>query len=294
MQNNSENIGRNFWLRWMLANAVGLALGYGLFALIQDIIGGESGSLRHDIGSLVGLTLAGAVIGLLQWFVLRSHVQQYRSAKMGLALVPVVTFIIFSSLGVALLEGITAGLDLYTIEGDELVPALTQIFGALALGVAAALILVRLALQRQIDLAGWGIFASSLAFSTGFFVGFAIAGPPADFVLGILMVGLAGGIVQWLAMREGVKRAGWWVPANTLGMTAGALVGLVIVFASAEAVLGVAFLDTDLGFAVVMTIFGALAGAVGGAITGAVLVRLLRDPASEEQAAAVGASQADA
>jgi hypothetical protein len=163
----------------------------------------------------------------------------------------------------------------------------------MALGVAATLILVRLALPVQISLAAWGIFASSVAFSAGFFVGFAVGGPPADFVLGVAMVGLAGGIIQWLAMREEVNRAGWWVPANTLGMIAGSVVSLVIVFSTAEAVLGVTFLETDLGFVVAMTIFGAIAGAVGGAITGAVLVRLLRNPMSEEMAAA-GASQADA
>lgn len=196
-----------------------------------------------------------------------------------------------------MLEGITAGLDLYTIEGGEVGPVLTRIFGSLALGVAAALILVRLALRRQIDLAGWSIFASSVAFSTGFFLGFAIVGPPADFVLGVASLALVGGLFQWWVLREEVQHAGWWVPTNTLGMIAGMVVSLVIVFSTAEAVLGVTFLETDLGFAVAMTIIGAIAGAVGGAITGAVLVRLLRNPIagmSEEMAATVSASQADA
>jgi hypothetical protein len=236
------------------------------------------------------------VIGLLQWLVLRKYVQQGRSASLGITLTPTLTFIAVAVLSTALF-GVMAG-SVSSVGPSEniTVGEVVRLFEALALGVVAAGILGGVVLRRQVGWMGWGVLASSVAYSIGFPVGFAIGGPPADFLLGVAMVGLAGGTIQWLALREKVNRAGWWVPANTLGLTVGAVVSLVIVFSSAEAVLGVAFLETDLGFVVVLSIFGAIAGAVGGAITGAVLVRLLRNPitGATEEIVAIDTSQASA
>ena len=90
-QTERENSGGGLWLRWVLANAAGLATGNAPFAFIQNILGGEQGTLRHEISSMADLTAAGAVIGLLQWLALRNHVQQGRSRRPGIALMPVVS-----------------------------------------------------------------------------------------------------------------------------------------------------------------------------------------------------------
>lgn len=286
MNNEHTIIGRSLWLRWVLANVVGLAVGLGLFALFADSVGGEHGSVRSDVGHMAGLTTAGAIIGLAPWLVLRRQVARARWLSLSIMLLPALTFVSIVTLSTALL-GAAGGAVISTSPTNltEAIPLMVRFIGVLAIGGAAALLVKWLAQRQPVGLAGWGIFATSIIFPVGFLIGIAALGPPVDFFMGVAMVGLVGGIFQWLALRGQAKRAGWWPLASTLGLALGAAVGLGLAFTFAETVFPVSFLETALGFVVILALIGIIAGAVGGAITGTVLVALLRQPVRGEQPA---------
>lgn len=276
MQAESGNIGRGFWFRWVLANSAGLAIGIALFGFFEEVIGGVRGTVRSDTGIIAGVTLVGATFGLFQWLVFRQKNGNAESISLSASLTPTLVFVIVAVFTVAVI-GTVAG----AVGGkaDENVnPAeIVRLFEALILGGAAAGISIRLMPGRQIGWAGWGILATSIGYSIGFPVGFALGGPPIDFFLGVILLGLTGGVVQWLAMRDQVNRAGWWVLASTISMAVGIAVGVVVVFTFAETIFPVSFLDTPIGFIVILSIIGAITGAVGGGISGGVLVRMLRN-----------------
>jgi len=209
MNTERAQVGWGFWLRWVLANAAGLAVGLALWGILSDTLGeqGPGGSMAV---SLAGLLLVGGGAGTLQWLALRPYLDHSR----------------------------------------------------------------------------WSILAGSVGYAVGFVAGFAIGGPPADFIFGFLLFGLGAGIVQWLALRRQVSPAGWWVPTSMLGLAIGGGAGVAVIGPFAEA------LDATLSgvpaFAIALALLGTIAGGVGGAITGGVLVWLLRQPAAKE----LGASQA--
>lgn len=96
----------------------------------------------------------------------------------------------------------------------------------------------------------------------------AAAEPPQWIVL-LLAAGLgmvAGAVLsfaQWLAMRKGVKQAGWWVPANMLAW----LVGMPIVFWGIDAAQkGQSLLQTVWMLAGCLLLTGAVIGAIHGAV----------------------------
>ena len=105
------------------------------------------------------------------------------------------------------------------------------------------------------------MLASTLAWAIAWFAGWNL-GWSALGSMGLNMVfvgigamaGLVAGILQWLALRGQVARAGWWVLASTLGWAVG--LGLAVAVGRA------------LGWMV--------AGALGGAITGVALIWLTR------------------
>jgi hypothetical protein len=200
------------WRRWVAASTVGLTVGWAVFALVADGLGGPEGTRRSDNAHMLGLLIAGGLLGALQWAVLRG--QARRAAR------------------------------------------------------AAA--------------------ASGLGMTVGFMAGWAIGGPPVDFLLAFTMVGIADGIAQWRLLRGQVPRPGWWVLASGLGFTVGGAAGVAVVVLVADAV------DQALGsglvaFAAVLALLGAVGGAVGGAITATVLVRLTRQPAPPSPAASARA-----
>lgn len=191
------------WRRWVAASTVGLTVGWAVFALVADGLGGPEGTRRSDNAHLLGLLLAGSLVGLLQGAVLR----------------------------------------------------------------------------RQASKAARAAVASGLGLAVGFMAGYALGGPPVDFLLGFTMLGVVGGIAQWRLLRRRVRQAGWWVLASALGFTIGGAAGIAAVVLVADAV------DQALGgglvaFAAVLALLGAVGGTVGGAITATVLVRLPRPPAS--------------
>jgi hypothetical protein len=77
---------RGLWLRWVLANSVGEAVGLGATALVGvglvTTLGTEAGAaailLAAGVAILAGTFLEGTVIGTAQWLVLRRPLRGMR------------------------------------------------------------------------------------------------------------------------------------------------------------------------------------------------------------------------
>ena len=74
-------VGRGFWLRWVLANLVGVSVGVAVggpllmsVASFTSFFGGTRAAIGGAMVCGVGGLIIGAVSGAAQWFVLRSHV----------------------------------------------------------------------------------------------------------------------------------------------------------------------------------------------------------------------------
>jgi hypothetical protein len=83
------------------------------------------------------------------------------------------------------------------------------------------------------------------------------------------VVGALLGVAQWLALRQAVPRAGWWMPTNALAWTA----GMAVIFAA------MSFVHEStpvVVLAITWAVSGILAGVVVAAIHGLVLIWLLR------------------
>jgi hypothetical protein len=155
--------------------------------------------------------------------------------------------------------------------GDGIAHAGGLFIGGVLLGILQWLVL-RLA---GVDRAGWVTLGNGAGLATGYFAGWVLGGGfPFDFLGGYLLLGLVGGISQWLILRRHVTRATLLVPASTLGFVLGGVVGIAAVLTVGDAI--DAALGDVLGFAVIVSIIGAVTGVVAGVITGAVLVRLTR------------------
>jgi hypothetical protein len=133
-------------------------------------------------------------------------------------------------------------------------------------------------LREKVALAGPWILTSTLAFSItlGILGAIGIGETNENYVMaGILFAavfGVAGGVLQWLVLRQaGIARAGWWVPANIFGSLVAAI-GFPI-----SAAIGYSG-----NYGLSATVFGLLLGAGLGAIPGAVLVWLLRQSTSSK------------
>lgn len=127
-------------------------------------------------------------------------------------------------------------------------------------------------LRERITGAGLWVLASALGFGLAIGATGVIGADENYGMAGILIgsvYGVAGGILQWLALRRKIARARWWLLANLLGSLVGVM-GMPVVAAISEAG------NWDLA---VMT-FGLLFGAGYGAITGAALVWMLRQSPS--------------
>lgn len=270
------DVERGLWLRWVLANVAGLAVGWGLWDGFAGAFSFEGSSDRNLVSHLVGYIVAGAVIGLAQWLVLRNKVQRGGWVSLSITLTPAALILVPL---VLLLLGLSIGAP----EPDPVTPApfwvelMVVVFGTLVLGIAVAGI-VKVVMKRQIGWAGWGVLGSSVAFAVGFTTGFAF-GPAGSLVMPVAMVGLACGITQWRALRGRLSRPGWWVLANTLGLAIGAGVGMGWV-TLLNTLTGTNYYE-GLASVMVLASFGAVSGAVGGAITGGVIVWLLRHPRSK-------------
>ena len=75
---------------------------------------------------------------------------------------------------------------------------------------------------------------------------FACIEPSLSLLLIVLILGLAGGFMQWLVLRRRIAGAGWWIPASALGFPLALVIAdkalrLVGDFAAAPILLGILF-----------------------------------------------------
>jgi len=194
MNADQDKAGIGLWLAWVLVNIIGFSVAAMLCAKVAYILF-DGGDFDATLAIATGIVM-GAIVGYLQWVVLR--------------------------------EKITRA-DWWVLAG--------------ALGFAAFLVTP-------------GV--------VGFNENSAVVG-----ILGVIALGLVGGSLQCLILRQQVKRFGWWL----VGTMTGALVGEV----------GFPIL-TALGatnnYDLSAIILGLILGTGYGAITGATLVWLLRQSPS--------------
>src|SRR5262245_28720195 len=130
---------KNVLLQWVLENVAGLTLAMLSLAVI-DRVGGADGSLADGLAHLIGLALAGVVIGILQWLVLRRFAQ---GAAWGVL-----------ASAIALPVGFMIG---YALGGPPV-----DFFGSLVmLGILGG-ITYWLVLRRRIPGIGWYVLASAV------------------------------------------------------------------------------------------------------------------------------------
>lgn len=141
----------SFGLIWLLVNAVGWGLGFGLQLTVVHSAG------QGSLPTLFGTLISGGVIGLAQWLALRWLVQRLRPGSMGIA------WVILTMFGFAI--------------------------GFLIGGVISALV--------DPD-------ASPTMLAVTLFVAWG-------------MVGLATGILQWMAFQTYLRGALWWIGMSGLG-----------------------------------------------------------------------------
>jgi hypothetical protein len=193
---------------WVLANAIGLGVTYGLFALLGDLaeygLGVAHDSLARNLALLVAVIIGASVFVSLRKRVLADHVTNPR-----------------------------------------------------AVAVAAA-----------------------TGLALGLIVGFAVGGPPIDFMLGAIALGTIGGTSQWRALKDRVQNPGRLLAASIGGwIIAGIAAGAVAftgdllhgLFGSPEdgTAMGTVF------FVFILTLIGVVGGSVGGWIEGSALRRRL-------------------
>ena len=162
-----------------------------------------------------------------------------------------------------------------------ILPSLDLAFIVIILGMAGGF-MQWLVLRRQIPRAEWWVLASTLGFALAPIA--AIAGVMAisqiisleenllmaPILLGVLF-GVLSAIMPWLVLRRQLPRAGWWVPAQTLG----SLVGGAMAIVAFHSVSLIGFYEF------VWAAGGAMFGAGLGSITGIALVWLLNKSISE-------------
>ena len=210
-----NQIGWNFWLRWVFLSTlgclVGLFMGFVFGSIISENIIGI-GVLGHILGYfMLGVGL-GSVVGLMQWFILRELVSAAG------------WWVLASTAGFAVAMGGGYGAAVVAFgysEGlDELGGGFAALLGwtvVVALGGAVTGLLQWLVLREQFSRAGWWVLASSVGWGLSMAVAQAILldNKWADSLGGglALMVGggallgaITGGALVWL-LRQPVPEA---------------------------------------------------------------------------------------
>jgi len=183
------------WLRWVLTCTVGWMVSEVVFRAITSAV---EGSRSEAAGGLLALAALGAVIGTMQWFVLRQQV--YRSGR----------WVWVSTVGVAVGAVVSQWLDLLDIyigPGMEL--------DGLLSGAAFGVVVGRvqwLVLRQWVKGAYWWVWASVAGGTMSFFVADVVAttvkvarpGFPVPMVIGTLYGAITGFALVWL-LRDPVS-----------------------------------------------------------------------------------------
>jgi hypothetical protein len=187
-----SNTKKGLWLRWVVANAIGLALGLALWGIISDTLG-EHGPIDSQLvvipSSIVAFLSVGAVAGTLQWLALRSYIDLSRWN------------ILVGSIGYAV--GFIVG---FILGG----PPVDFILGFILFGLGTGIVQA-LSLRRQVSRAGWWVPTIMLSLVVGGAVGMVVIFPIGD----ALDAALGGGVVAFVVIL------------TLLGATAGAVAGAI-------------------------------------------------------------------
>ncbi|MDZ8240894.1 MAG: serine/threonine-protein kinase [Nostoc sp. ChiQUE01a] len=97
------------------------------------------------------------------------------------------------------------------------------LFGTLSCGLLG--VMQWLMLRRLVS-CKWWVLATVLGITIGFLlayaVGYAVVGLGSVVVVAVVLYAVGGtslGMIQWLVLRRSLSRTGWWVLANTVGVT---------------------------------------------------------------------------
>lgn len=161
MNTSNEMVVRRFWLRWLIACTVSLAIGLAVFfALVLGIGSDQELSILLAL-AIVGGAVLGAVVGAGQWFVLRRRFEGSGQ------------WIWVSALGGAVGGGTAVAVadrvgDMWGFEVGFLLGC--AVLGA-GLGLAQWFLL-----RSRLPHAGWWVLASSVGFALGFGLGRGLGG----------------------------------------------------------------------------------------------------------------------
>lgn len=162
--------------------------------------------------------------------------------------------------------------------GHESVVRDTAMMIGLLIGAGVFVLLRRRILSMYLAASAWTALAAGVGLVSGFVVGFVVAGPPFDFVLGVIALGTIGGALQWRVLRHQLARPEGLFLAGIGAWLAAGVAGLAVAVLAGDAIDSVAGSGLS-GFVAVTTTIGLVAGAVGGAIEGAALRRRIGDAA---------------
>ncbi len=205
------HIGEFFWIKWVLANAVGFAVGAAVslpLALHEAIVLSLAGSASESVVVLVSRILSwvsaifgGVAIGAAQWFFLRGRVRWAGAWFLATSLGWLASQFIIPSLASSPGTGL-----------------LSPIFGA-ALGVVPVVLVALpqwLILRRHVLGAGWWV-AANIAGAAGGFVGYLVGAIGSGFVAAVIP---PSGVL-YLAVSVGMSSA-------TAGAAISAITGVAL------------------------------------------------------------------
>jgi len=174
-----RRLGWRFWFLWLMGGAVGFELGmqWGSFGEPGGITTFESSPTVIWAGFL-GVAVAGILVGVLQWLVLRRHVA--RAGRWLLA-----------SFGAAAVVGVV----IFGVSGVD--ADLAWLLGLGLFGPTVG-VLQWLVLRRQVARAGWLVLASTVGWVGGMPLGDAVAW----FALGGTYATVTGATLVWLLRQE--------------------------------------------------------------------------------------------
>lgn len=143
----------------------------------------------------------------------------------------------------------------------------------LFLGAIVFVTLRHRALVDAMDNPAWSAAAAGIGLGAGFVLGYAIAGPPFDFVLGVISLGTIGGTLQWRINRGHLERPGGMLMATIGAWLAAGIAALLVAIVAGDAIAEAFGGDGTGGFVAITVTIGVVAGCVGGGLEGAALRR---------------------
>jgi hypothetical protein len=138
------------------------------------------------------------------------------------------------------------------------------------IGALVFMLLRYRALAGRVSWSAPAALAAGIGLAAGFVVGFLIAGPPIDFLLGIVALGAIGGGLQWRRVRHDLPRPGRLLAVGIVGWIIAGIAAVAVAVALGDAI-NAALGGGTAPFVVVTGMIGLVGGAVGGSIEGSAL-----------------------